>query len=246
MIKLVLTRHGQSHWNKENKFTGWTDIDLTETGYTEAKKAGELIKEANLEFDLVFTSVLKRAIRTMWIILDETDQMWLPVHRSWRLNERHYGRLQGLNKKETAEKYGDEQVFIWRRSYDTPPPQLPQSDPRHPSHDKKYKALESLPTGESLKNTKERVIPFWNNEIAPQIKKGQRLLISAHGNSLRALIKHLDDISDEDICKLNIPTGIPLVYELDEKTLKPLKSYYLGNPEDVAKATHSVSSQHNK
>ncbi len=244
MIKLVLTRHGQSQWNLENKFTGWADIDLTDTGHKEARKAGALIKDAGLTFDVAHTSFLKRAIRTLWIILDETDQMWIPVRRTWRLNERHYGRLQGLNKKETAEKYGDDQVFTWRRSYDTPPPQLPQSDQRHPSHDSKYKNHENLPAGESLKNTKERVLPYWNNEILPQIKKGQKVIIAAHGNSIRALVKHIENISDEDICKIDIPTGIPLVYELEEGTLKPLKKYYLGNPEDVAKATHSVSSQH--
>jgi len=244
MLKLVLIRHGQSQWNLENKFTGWTDVDLTPTGHSEAKKAAELIQQAGLEFDMAHTSVLKRAIRTLWTILSETDQMWIPVRRSWRLNERHYGRLQGLNKKETAEKYGDEQVFTWRRSYDTPPPQLPTNDPRHPTHEKRYSKLNSPTSGESLKNTKDRVLPYWDSEIVPLLKKGQRLIIAAHGNSLRALIKYIDQVSDEDICKLNIPTGIPLVYELDEKTLAPIKHYYLGDPEDVAKASHSVSSQH--
>ena len=244
MIKLVLTRHGQSIWNLENKFTGWTDVDLTDTGVAEAKKAAHLLKEQGYSFDLCYTSVLKRAIRTLWIILRESDQMWVPVKRSWRLNERHYGRLQGLNKKETAEKYGDEQVFTWRRSYDTPPPQLPSNDPRHPMNDPRYAEASPLPTGESLKNTKERVLPYWENEIVPELKKGKKIIIAAHGNSLRALIKHIDNVSDEDICKLNIPTGIPLVYELEEETLKPIKSYYLGSAEEIEKATHKVSSQH--
>lgn len=227
MIKLVLTRHGQSHWNFENKFTGWTDIDLTEKGIAEAQKAGILLAQNGFEFDIAHTSYLKRAIRTLNIVLTQMDLLWLPVHKSWRLNERHYGRLQGLNKDETRQKYGEEQVFIWRRSYDTPPPQLPTNDPRHPSHEARYSELESLPSGESLKTTKDRVMPYWNNEIAPQIKKGKRVLISAHGNSLRALIKHLEGISDEDICKLNIPTGAPLVYELDPTTLAPQKKYFL-------------------
>jgi len=244
MLKLVLIRHGQSHWNLENKFTGWTDVDLTQTGHNEARRAAELIKEAGLEFDMAYTSVLKRAIRTLWTVLSETDQMWIPVKRHWRLNERHYGRLQGLNKKETAEKHGAEQVFTWRRSYDIPPPQLPTNDARHPKHEPRYKDIENVTSGESLKNTKERVLPYWNEEIVPKLKSGKRLIIAAHGNSLRALIKHIDNVSDEEICKLNIPTGIPLVYELDENTLAPIKHYYLGDPEDVAKATHSVSSQH--
>ncbi len=244
MIKLVLTRHGQSIWNLENKFTGWTDVDLTDTGVQEAKNAARRLKEEGFTFDQCYTSVLKRAIRTLWIILSESDQMWVPVKRSWRLNERHYGRLQGLNKKETAEKYGDEQVFIWRRSYDTPPPQLPSNDPRHPSNDIRYAGVSPLPTGESLKNTGDRVLPYWNNEIVPELKKGKKIIIAAHGNSLRALIKHLDSVSDDDICKLNIPTGIPLVYELDEQTLKPVRNYYLASNEEVEKATHKVGQQH--
>ena len=229
MHKIVLMRHGQSQWNLENRFTGWVDIDLTSEGRNEAQSGGQLLAKEGFQFDCVYTSVLKRAIRTLWITLEELDQMWLPIYKSWRLNERHYGALQGLNKRETVEKHGEEQVFIWRRSYSTPPPPLPTSDPRHPIHEARYTGIDSLPSAEALFHTKERVLPLWHEKIAPQIKSGKGVLIVAHGNSLRALIKHLDSISDDEITQLNIPTGIPLVYELNE-SLKPLKSYYLGDP----------------
>jgi 2,3-bisphosphoglycerate-dependent phosphoglycerate mutase len=244
MYKLVLVRHGQSQWNLDNRFTGWTDVDLTDTGREEAKRGGELLRAEGFQFDVAYTSVLKRAIRTLWIVLDEMNLMWIPVHRSWRLNERHYGALQGLNKKETAAKHGDEQVLIWRRSYDTPPPPLAESDERHPKHDMRYRDLtpEELPATESLKSTVARFVPYWNETIAPQIKAGQKVLIAAHGNSLRALVKHLEGISDEDIVKLNIPTGIPLVYDLDEN-LKPLGKRYLGDPEAAEKAANAVANQ---
>jgi len=242
--KIVLVRHGESTWNQENRFTGWTDVDLSAKGLEEAKAAARMIKEAKLEFDCVFTSVLRRAIRTMWFILDETEQMWLPVTRAWQLNERHYGALQGLNKSETAEKYGDEQVFVWRRSYDTPPDKLKASDPRHPSHDRRYKGLKKseLPATESLKTCLARVLPYWKKSIVPEIKKKKRVLIVAHGNSLRALIKHLDNISDDKIADLNIPTGIPLVYELNAK-LKPIRHYYLGDEKAAAEAAAKVANQ---
>lgn len=245
--KLVLLRHGESTWNSENRFTGWTDVDLSEKGRVEAKKAGQLLMSEKYEFDLVFTSVLKRAIRTMWSVLDETDQMWLPVVKSWRLNERHYGSLQGLNKIETSEKYGENQVFTWRRSYDIPPDPLVVSDPRHPSQDRRYNHVDQkdLPATEALKHCLDRVLPFWNSEIAPAIKTGKKVLIVAHGNSLRALVKHLDRVSDEAIADLNIPTGIPLVYELD-KGLKPLRHYYLGDPEAAEKAAKAVANQSKK
>lgn len=225
MYKLVLLRHGQSEWNLSNRFTGWTDVDLTDQGRQEAKIAGKLMKEEGFEFDLIFTSVLKRAIRTMWIAVDEMDQMWVPVIRHWRLNERHYGGLQGLNKAETAEKHGDDQVLIWRRSFDIPPPPLEDDDERHPKHDRRYNNLtkDELPLTESLKDTIARFQPYFDETIAPEIKAGKNVLIAAHGNSLRALVKYLDNISDDEIVSLNIPTGIPLVYELD-KDLKPLKS----------------------
>lgn len=244
MYKIVLLRHGESTWNKENKFTGWTDVDLSEKGLSEAKKAGEVLKKEGYAFDIAFTSVLKRAIRTLWMTLDEMDLMWIPVYRSWRLNERHYGALQGLNKSETAEKYGDEQVLIWRRSYDTPPPALEENDDRYPGKDPRYADLtkDELPLTECLKNTVERFLPYWHEEIAPVVKSGKKVIVAAHGNSLRALVKYLDDISDEEILKLNIPTGLPLVYELDEN-LKPLKSYYLGDPEEVKKAMAAVAAQ---
>jgi len=244
MYRLVLLRHGESTWNKENKFTGWTDVDLSEKGLSETKKASEVLLKEGYTFDVAFTSVLKRAIRTLWITLDEMDLMWIPVYRSWRLNERHYGALQGLNKTETAEKYGDEQVLIWRRSYDTPPPELEPTDERYPGNDPRYADLtkEELPLTECLKNTVERFLPYWHEEIAPIVKSGKKVIIAAHGNSLRALVKYLDDISDEEILKLNIPTGLPLVYELDEN-LRPLKSYYLGDPEEVAKAMAAVAAQ---
>lgn len=244
MQKLVLLRHGESIWNKENRFTGWTDIDLSEKGREEAKKSGELLKKEGYCFDLAYTSVLKRAIRTLWIVLDEMDLMWIPVFRSWRLNEKHYGTLQGLNKAETAAKYGEEQVLIWRRSYDVQPPALAKDDPRHPGNDPRYKelGLKDIPATECLKDTVERFLPYWHQTLAPAIKSGKRLIIAAHGNSLRALVKYLGNISDEAILKLNIPTGIPLVYELDD-ALKPIKNYYLGDPEEVKKAMEKVVSQ---
>lgn len=228
MIKLVLVRHGESQWNKENRFTGWTDVDLAESGIAEAKKAGQLLKEQGYTFDVAFTSVLKRAIRTLWIIQDELDLMWIPVTRSWRLNERHYGALQGLNKAETAAKFGDEQVKVWRRSYATPPPALDESDPRWPGNDPRYKDLDKkdIPLTESLKDTITRFLPYWHETIAPVVQSGKQTIIAAHGNSLRALVKYLDNISDEAIPGLEIPTGVPLVYELDQQ-LKPIQHYYV-------------------
>jgi 2,3-bisphosphoglycerate-dependent phosphoglycerate mutase len=237
MKKLVLVRHGESTWNKENRFTGWTDVDLSEKGLQEAHEGGRVLKAEGYTFDVAYTSVLKRAIRTLWIVLDEMDLMWLPVHRSWRLNERHYGALQGLNKAETAAKFGEAQVKIWRRSYDIPPPALDTADPRYAS----LTAAE-LPLTECLKDTVARFLPLWHQTIAPAIRSGQRVLIAAHGNSLRALVKYLDNISDEAIVELNIPTGMPLVYELDDD-LKPLKSYYLGDPEKVKAAMEAVAAQ---
>jgi 2,3-bisphosphoglycerate-dependent phosphoglycerate mutase len=247
MIKMVLLRHGESIWNKENRFTGWTDVDLSEKGILEAAKAGELLKKNGFTFDIVFQSVLKRAIRTTWLVLDQMDLMWLPVLNSWRLNERHYGALQGLNKSETANKYGEEQVHIWRRSYDIRPPALEKNDARYPGRDQKYKDLDpkDIPLTECLKDTVERFLPFWHKGIVPELKKGKRVLISAHGNSLRALVKYLDGISDEQILKLNIPTGIPLIYELRED-LKPEKHYYLADPEELAKAIKAVEQQGKK
>lgn len=244
MIKLVLLRHGESTWNKENRFTGWTDVDLNKKGIEESHQSGKILKKEGYDFDIAYTSVLKRAIRTLWIALDEMDRMWLPVKRSWRLNEKHYGALQGLNKSETAKEYGEEQVHKWRRSYDVQPPALEKTDKRYPGNESIYRNLKEgeLPTTECLKDTVERFMPYWRDEIAPEIKAGSRVLISAHGNSLRALVKHLEDIPDEDIPNLNIPTGIPLVYELDKK-LKPLNKYYLGDPETVRKATEAVASQ---
>jgi 2,3-bisphosphoglycerate-dependent phosphoglycerate mutase len=240
--KLVLCRHGQSDWNLKNLFTGWTDVDLTEQGIREAVDAGKLLSEMGYEFDIAFTSVLKRAIRTLWLMLDEMDQMWIPVVRDWRLNERHYGALQGLNKAETAAKYGDEQVHIWRRSYDIPPPELETSDERHPAHDPRYAGIENLPSTESLAITLERVRPSWEELIAPELRAGKDVLIAAHGNSLRALVKMLDDVSDEEITGFNIPTGIPMAYELDDD-LKPLSREFLGDPEAVAKAAAAVAAQ---
>ncbi|MHA1522449.1 MAG: 2,3-diphosphoglycerate-dependent phosphoglycerate mutase [Promethearchaeota archaeon] len=242
--KIVLLRHGQSVWNLENRFTGWTDVDLSENGYMEAKRSGELLKEEGFTFDVVFTSLLKRAIRTMWIAMDELDLMWIPVIRHWKLNERHYGALQGLNKSETAKKHSPDQVFIWRRSYDIPPPALGEDDERHPRHDKMYKSLveENLPSTECLKDVVARVLPYWNETIAPMIKENKKILIVAHGNSLRAIVKYLDNISEEKIPHLNIPTGYPLVYELDEN-LKPIKHYYLGDQEAVKKAANKVANQ---
>jgi len=245
MKKVVLLRHGESTWNKENRFTGWTDVDLSEKGIEEAKKAGLVLKKEGYVFDLAYTSVLKRAIRTLWIALDGMDLMWIPVYRSWRLNERHYGALQGLNKSETAEKFGEDQVKIWRRSYDIQPPALEKTDPRYPGHDPRYKELDpkDVPTTECLKDTVGRFLPYWKETISPVVKSGKRVLIAAHGNSLRALVKYLDNISDNDIVSLNIPTGLPLIYELDDSTLKPLKSYYLGDPEEVKKAMEAVAAQ---
>ncbi|OQA06677.1 MAG: 2,3-bisphosphoglycerate-dependent phosphoglycerate mutase [bacterium ADurb.Bin374] len=244
MYTVVLLRHGESTWNKENRFTGWTDVDLSEKGIEEAHKAGRILKEKGFTFDLAYTSVLKRAIRTLWITLDEMDLMWIPVHRSWRLNERHYGALQGLNKSETAAKYGDKQVLIWRRSYDTMPPALEPTDERFPGHDPRYRGLAKadLPLTESLKETVARFLPYWSETIAPVIKSGQKVLIAAHGNSLRALVKHLDNVSEAEITELNIPTGMPLVYELDAQ-LKPIKHYYIGDPAEVAKAMEAVANQ---
>ncbi len=244
MYKIVLLRHGESAWNKENRFTGWTDVDLSEKGLSEARKAGEVLKKEGFVFDVAFTSVLKRAIRTLWITLDGMDLMWIPVYNSWRLNERHYGALQGLNKAETAAKYGDQQVLVWRRSYDTPPPALEKNDPRSPAKDPRYKNLkpDEIPLTECLKDTVARFLPYWHETIAPVVKSGKRVIIAAHGNSLRALVKYLDNVSDEDIVGLNIPTGMPLVYELDDN-LKPIKHYYLGDPEEVKKAMEAVANQ---
>jgi 2,3-bisphosphoglycerate-dependent phosphoglycerate mutase len=244
MYKIVLMRHGESTWNLENRFTGWTDVDLTEKGAAEARNAGKLLKEAGFSFDLTYTSVLKRAIRTLWITLDEMDLMWLPMVHSWRLNERHYGALQGLNKAETAAKYGDEQVLVWRRSYDIPPNPLDPADPRTSCDDPRYARLkrEEIPLTECLKDTVVRVMPIWNESIAPAIRAGKRVLISAHGNSLRALIKYLDGVSDQDIVNINIPNGQPLVYELDAD-LKPVRSYYLGDAAAIEAALKAVASQ---
>lgn len=244
MYTVVLLRHGESVWNKENLFTGWTDVDLSEKGIDEAHTAGKLMKEAGLTFDLAYTSVLKRAIRTLWLALDEMDLMWIPVINNWRLNERHYGALQGLNKAETAAKYGDEKVLIWRRSYDIQPPVLEKSDPRYPGHDPRYKDLadDELPVTECLKDTVARFVPYWMNVIAPSIKAGKKVIIAAHGNSLRSLVKYLDNISEEEIVGLNIPTGVPLVYELDEN-LKPIRHYYLGDQAEIEKKISAVANQ---
>jgi 2,3-bisphosphoglycerate-dependent phosphoglycerate mutase len=244
MQKLVLLRHGESTWNLENRFTGWTDVDLTPKGVEEAHAAARLLEEGGYDFDLAYCSVLKRALRTLWIALDDMDRLWLPVEKSWRLNERHYGALQGLNKAETAAKYGDAQVLVWRRSYGDPPPPLAEDDPRHPGRDRRYADLDKgdLPLAESLKDTVARFLPYWHETIVPTLKQGRRVLISAHGNSLRALVKHLDGVSEGDIVGLNIPTGIPLVYELDDD-LKPLQHYYLGDPEAAARAAEAVAKQ---
>ncbi|MDD5568383.1 MAG: 2,3-diphosphoglycerate-dependent phosphoglycerate mutase [Candidatus Omnitrophica bacterium] len=244
MYKLVLLRHGESVWNKENRFTGWTDVDLSEKGRLEAGKAGQVLKQEGFIFDVAFTSVLKRAIRTLWITLDEMDLMWIPVQNSWRLNERHYGDLQGLNKSEMAAKFGEEQVLIWRRSYDVPPPALKPDDPRSPKNDPRYKDMDprDTPLTECLKDTVARFLPYWKETIAPAIKSGKRVIIAAHGNSLRALVKYLDNVSDSEIVKLNIPTGLPLVYHLDDD-LNPIKNYYLGDPEEVKKAMEAVARQ---
>jgi 2,3-bisphosphoglycerate-dependent phosphoglycerate mutase len=247
LYKLVFLRHGQSAWNLENRFTGWTDVGLTGQGVEEAHSSGRLLREGGYVFDMAYTSVLRRAIKTLWIVLEELGQEWIPVTRAWQLNERHYGALQGLNKAETAEKFGEAQVKIWRRSYDTPPPALELTDERHPRFDPRYASLtpEQLPATESLKLTLERVLPYWHGTIAPAIQSGKRLLVVAHGNSIRALVKYLDNISDADITELNIPTGVPLVYELDE-ALKPIKSYYLGDADAIAKAAAAVAAQGKK
>ncbi len=247
MFKVVLLRHGESEWNKKNLFTGWTDVDLTDKGREEAANAGKLMLEEGLVFDVAYTSVLKRAINTLHIALAEMDLLWIPEIKNWRLNERHYGALQGLNKAETAEKYGDEQVMLWRRSYDVPPPALTKDDERYPGHDPRYADLteEELPLTESLKETVARFVPYWENEIVPTIKSGKRVIIAAHGNSLRALVKYLDNVSEAEIVKLNIPTGVPLVYELDDN-LKPIKHYYLGDQEKIQAAINAVANQTKK
>jgi 2,3-bisphosphoglycerate-dependent phosphoglycerate mutase len=244
MYKLVLVRHGESTWNKENRFTGWTDVDLSEKGVQEAREGGRVLKAEGFTFDLAYTSVLKRAIRTLWLVLDEMDLMWIPVTRDWRLNERHYGALQGLNKSETAAKFGEDQVKIWRRSYDVPPPVLERSDARYPGNDRRYAGLSQteLPLTECLKDTVARVLPWWHECLAPQIRAGKRVLVAAHGNSLRALVKYLDNIPEDAIVNLNIPTAMPLVYELDGD-LKPIKNYYLGDPEKVKAAMEAVAAQ---
>jgi 2,3-bisphosphoglycerate-dependent phosphoglycerate mutase len=244
MYKLVLLRHGESEWNQENRFTGWHDVDLTAKGEDEGRRSGQLLKDEGFAFDVVYTSLLKRAIRTMWLALEELDQTWVPVHREWRLNERHYGALQGLNKAETAAKHGEDQVLIWRRSYDIPPPALDPDDERHPGKDRRYANLpaENLPLSECLKDTVERFMPLWQDTIAPVVQEGKSVLIVAHGNSLRALVKYLDGVSEEDIVGLNIPTGMPLVYDLDAD-LRPLGRRYLGDPEAVAKAMEAVANQ---
>jgi 2,3-bisphosphoglycerate-dependent phosphoglycerate mutase len=242
--KLVLLRHGESTWNQENRFTGWTDVGLTPKGLAEAKAAGQMLKAQGFDFDIAYTSVLKRAIKTLWTVLEEMDRMWLPIVHSWRLNERHYGALQGLNKAETAAKFGEEQVMVWRRAYGTPPPALEKTDPRYDDKDPRYADLApgQFPTTECLKDTVDRFLPYWHDTIAPAVKSGKRVLVTAHGNSLRALIKYLDDISDKDIVALNIPTGQPLVYEFDAD-LKPLRNYYLGDPQAIAAAQAAVANQ---
>ncbi len=246
VYKLALVRHGQSTWNLENRFTGWTDVGLSEQGVQEAHTAGNLLRESGYTFDVAYTSVLKRAIKTLWIVMEEMELEWLAVYRSWRLNERHYGALQGLNKAEMAEKFGEAQVKLWRRSYDVPPPPLDWEDQRHPRFDRRYASLskEELPACESLKNTVARMLPYWHETLAPAVKSGQRVLIAAHGNSLRALVKYLDNVSDQEIVELNIPTGIPLIYELNAD-LKPVKHYYLGDEEAVRKAAEAVAAQGN-
>ena len=244
MKKLVLLRHGESEWNKQNRFSGWTDVDLSDQGILEAQKAGKLLKENGFTLDIAFTSVLKRGIRTLWIVLDELDLMWIPVFKSWRLNERHYGALQGFYKAKMAAELGEEQVLIWRRSYDIPPPPLKTTDPRYPGTDVRYKDLDpkEIPLSECLKDTVERFLPYWHETIAPAIKNGKEILISAHGNSLRALVKYLDNVSEEEIVTLNIPTGVPLIYELDDD-LKPIKHYYLGDQEAIQQAIEAIENQ---
>lgn len=244
MHRVVLLRHGESTWNRENRFTGWTDVDLSDQGRSEAREAARLMAVEKYEFDVAYTSLLKRAIRTLWIVLDELDMMWIPIHGSWRLNERHYGALQGLNKAETAAQYGEAQVKIWRRSYDTPPPPVSPEDPSHPSRDRRYQGLAAgeQPLTESLADTVARFLPYWQSTIAPSIRAGKRVLIAAHGNSLRALVKHLDQMSDQDVVDLNIPTGIPLVYVLNDN-LEPLRRFFLGDPEAVRRAAEAVANQ---
>ena len=244
MYKVVLLRHGESTWNQENRFTGWTDVGLSDKGVEEAKRGGRLLREQGFTFDRAYTSVLKRAIRTLWLVLEEMDLMWIPVENMWRLNERHYGGLQGLNKAETAAKFGEQQVMVWRRSYDVPPPPLTRDDPRYPGFDRRYRALSDaeLPLTESLKDTVARFMPLWKEVLAPAVKSGERLIIAAHGNSIRALVKYLDGISDVDIVGLNIPTGVPLVYELDD-ALKPIRHYYLGDEEEIKRAAQAVANQ---
>jgi 2,3-bisphosphoglycerate-dependent phosphoglycerate mutase len=244
MYTVVLLRHGESTWNKSNRFTGWTDVDLTEHGVHQAREAGRMLRAEGHDFDTAYTSVLKRAIRTLWLALDEMDRMWIPVHRSWRLNERHYGALQGLNKAETAAEYGEAKVKIWRRSYDTPPPALDRTDERYPGHDPRYRGLaeSELPLAECLKDTVERFLPYWHETIAPEIRRGRRVFIVAHGNSLRALVKYLDRVSDEEILELNIPTGVPLVYALD-RDLKPIRHHYLGDQAEIERAMQAVAGQ---
>ncbi len=243
MKKIVLMRHGESRWNLENRFTGWKDVDLTEKGVAEARSAGKLLKAGGYDFDLAHTSLLTRAIRTLWLVTEELDRLWIPVQKDWRLNERHYGALEGLNKAETAAQYGDEQVKIWRRSYDIPPPLLDLTDPRHPARDARYAGLaDKLPRAECLKDTVERVVPYWQSEIVPQVLAGKRVLVAAHGNSLRALIKHLDGVSDDDIVGVNVPTGVPLVYELSDD-MRPIRNYYLGDADEIAKAQAAVAAQ---
>lgn len=244
MHKLVLIRHGESQWNKENRFTGWADVDLTEKGIAEAQSAGRLLREEGFSFDYAYCSVLKRALRTLWLVLDEMDLLWIPVDKSWCLNERHYGALQGLNKSETAAKFGEDQVKVWRRSYDIPPPALERADERWPGHDPRYGTinLDDLPLTECLKDTVDRILPYWHQTLAPKVDSGKKVIIAAHGNSLRALVKYLDGLSEAEVLELNIPTGIPLVYELDAE-LKPLKHYYLGDPAAVSAAMNAVASQ---
>lgn len=244
MISLVLLRHGESEWNKENRFTGWTDVDLSEKGFEEAKSAGQLLREKGYVFDVAHASVLKRAIKTLNIVLEELDQLWIPVKKSWRLNERHYGALQGLNKSETAAKHGEDQVLIWRRSYDIPPPSLEGNDGRNPKLDPRYKGIDPnlLPTSEALKNTVDRFVPYWKDSIIPDLKAGQRVLIAAHGNSIRALIKYLENMPDQEIVELNIPTAVPLVYELTDD-LRPIRRFYLGNQDEISKKLQAVANQ---
>ncbi len=247
MLKLVLIRHGESVWNKENKFTGWTNVPLSEHGIKEATDAGKLLKEKGFDFKVAFTSYLDRAIKTLWIILEEMDLMWIPVYKTWRLNEKHYGNLQGLNKAEMAEKFGDEQVLMWRRSYDTPPPEIPEDDPRHPKHDPRYAGLkpEEIPSTEALKNTEERIVPYWKSDISKSLKEHKEILVSAHGNSLRGIVKYLKNMGEDEILKFNIPTGIPYVFEFDED-LNLQKDYFIGDPEEIKKMMDKVANQAKK